>query len=181
MQGFIYIWRDKIRNMYYVGSHDGTLTDGYISSSRWFNAEYRYRPNDFRRKIIKFTLLSEMMKEEYRIIGLIKDHEYGTRFYNLKSGRKQGIVPWNKGRTNIYTQETLEKMSNAKRGKISPTKGKTNPFASNNGKKGALKQSKTASGRKMAIRPDGTRYWLYPESDCLDNKEQSANPRSITA
>jgi len=90
MQGFIYIWRDKVRNMYYVGSHDGTTTDGYISSSRWFNAEYRYRPNDFRRKILKFVSLSEMKKEEYQIIGLIKEHEYGTRFYNLQSGRKKG-------------------------------------------------------------------------------------------
>lgn len=41
-------------------------------------------------------------------------------------------------------------------------KGIPNEIAAENGKKGAAKQSTTVTGRKMAIREDGTRYWIYP-------------------
>lgn len=41
-------------------------------------------------------------------------------------------------------------------------KGKPNPQAAINGKAGAAKASKTCTGRKLAIRDDGTRYWIYP-------------------
>ena len=66
MQGFIYIWRDKTRNMYYVGSHDGKIDDGYISYSLWLTAEVRYRPADFKRRILKYVDLPNLKLEEYK-------------------------------------------------------------------------------------------------------------------
>ena len=182
MQHFVYLWYDTTRKMFYIGQHSGTLNDQYTSSSRWLSGEIRYRPKEFKRRIIKmFSTKHEAQVYEGYLLTLIKPDKFGLKYYNLKHGAPKGTLPWNTGRSNVYTQETLEKMSNAKKGRISPTKGKTNPLASNNGKKGALKLSKTVSGRRMAIRPDGTRYWVYPEVDCLENKEQSTNPRSITA
>lgn len=182
MQHFVYLWYDTTRKMYYIGQHTGKLNDQYTSSSRWLSGEIRYRPKEFKRRIIKtFITKHEAQVYEGYLLTLIKPDEFGLRYYNLKHGAPIGTLPWNTGKSNVYTMETLEKMSNAKKGKVSPTKGKPNPYASTNGKKGALKLSKTVSGRRMAIRPNGTRYWIYPEVDCLENKEQSTNPRSITA
>ena len=120
MQCFLYIWHDKCRKMFYVGMHEGNITDNYISSSRWFNGEHQYRPNDFKRKIIKtFNDRKTARKEEARVLRMIKESEFGKKYYNLKNGRPSGSEPWNKGKKNIYSQETLQKMSIARKGKPS--------------------------------------------------------------
>ena len=120
MQYFLYIWHDKCRKMFYIGMHEGTLDDNYISSSRWFNGEYHYRPKDFRRKIIKIlNNRKSARKEEARFLRMIKESDFGKKYYNLKNGRPSGSEPWNKGKKNIYSQETLQKMSAARIGKPS--------------------------------------------------------------
>ena len=158
---FIYIWRDKVRNMYYIGSHDGDPSDGYISSSRWLTGEICYRPQDFKRRIIKMVDVKDMKTEEYRLLNMIKEDEFGKRYYNLKHGKPKGSAPWNKGKVNIYSEETLSKMSAARIGKPT-TKGKPNPFAAKNGKKGASKLSATAAGRRKKVLTDGSWTWEYP-------------------
>jgi len=159
--GFIYIWRDKVRNMYYIGSHEGEINDEYISSSHWLTGEIKYRPNDFRRRIIKMIDLVDMKTEEYRFLNMIKEHEFGKKYYNLKHGVPRGTSPWNKGKVNIYSKETLSKMSAARIGKPT-TKGKKNPQAIINGKKGADKLSATVTGRRKKVLPDGSWTWEYP-------------------
>jgi len=159
--GFIYIWRDKVRNMYYVGSHEGSPDDGYISSSHWLTGEVKYRPHDFKRRIIKMIEVSDMKTEEYRLLNMIKEDEFGKKYYNLKHGKPRGSVPWNKGKINIYSDETLSKMSAARVGKPT-TKGKSNPQSIINGKKGASKLSSTVTGRRKKVLPDGSWTWEYP-------------------
>ena len=51
-ESFLYCWTDHINKMLYVGVHKGSDTDGYITSSKYFNAEYKKRPEDFTRQII---------------------------------------------------------------------------------------------------------------------------------
>ncbi len=86
--GFVYIWRDRKHNRYYIGSHWGTENDGYVCSSPWMLQAYKRRPNDFRRKILirvntdRKTLLE--MEEKY--LNAIQDHEVGTKYYNLCRG-----------------------------------------------------------------------------------------------
>ena len=46
-------------------------------------------------------------------------------------------------------------------------KGMISTVAAENGKKGSAKQSATVTGRKMAIREDGIRYWIYPNKATL--------------
>ena len=162
MIGFIYIWRDKARNMYYVGSHDGKPDDNYISSSHWLTSEVRYRPTDFRRKILKFIDVSLMKKEEYRLIKMIKEHEFGLRYYNLKSGRKPGSIPWNKGTVGLYSDQHRAKIADSRKGKPT-TKGKSNPLAAINGKKGAAKLSTKVTGRTRLYKEDGSWTWQYPK------------------
>ena len=162
MQHFIYIWRDKSRSMFYIGSHAGTTTDGYLSSSAWLRAEIRYRPADFRRRIICFTeSKNEALKIEYNLLSKIKEFEFATKYYNLKQGKPKGIEPWNKGKLGVYTQETKDKMSKRKLGN-QHTKGVGMPKSAENARRGALKMSKTITGRRIKVLPDGRRVWYHP-------------------
>lgn len=82
--GFVYIWYDKKHKRYYVGSHWGTETDGYICSSNWMRDAYKRRPNDFKRRIIKRVYdRKETLVEEYKILSLIEKEELGKKYYNL--------------------------------------------------------------------------------------------------
>jgi len=83
--GFIYIWRDKKHNRYYIGSHWGTEDDGYICSSRWMRKSYKRRPTDFRRKILSRigTSRIDLLQEEYKWLSMITDDLLGKKYYNL--------------------------------------------------------------------------------------------------
>lgn len=84
--GFIYLWYDKKRKMYYLGCHWGTEDDGYICSSNRMRDAYRRRPDDFRRKVISriYTNKNDLLEEEYRWLSNIKNEELGKRYYNLR-------------------------------------------------------------------------------------------------
>lgn len=145
MQYFTYLWIDRSRKMFYIGMHEGHIDDNYISSSRWFNGEYNYRPKNFRRKILKtFNDRASARQEEARLLAMIKEPEYGTKYYNLKNGRPKGTPASNKGKP--MSMEQRQKLSQIKSGKASPRKSIPNKS----------------------------------KADCFGNKEQSANPRSIT-
>lgn len=82
--GFVYIWRDKRKNMFYIGAHWGHETDGYICSSQWMKAAYQKRPDDFRRKIIfRSSNREEIFKRESAYLNLIKPEEIKSKYYNL--------------------------------------------------------------------------------------------------
>ena len=66
--GFVYIWRDKGKNRYYIGSHWGREDDGYICSSHWMRKSFKRRPLDFRRKILNRIYTNRIdlfFEEEY--------------------------------------------------------------------------------------------------------------------
>ncbi len=163
MQHFVYMWFDRARKMFYVGSHSGSVDDGYVSSSRWLSGEVRYRPADFKRRVIKFfdTKHEAQIYEGY-LLTLIQPLEFGTKYYNMKQGKPSGTPSWNSGKTGVYTEETLQKMSNKKLGNRSNT-GKSMPRSAENGKKGAAKLSAAVTGRKKFLKPNGTWTWVYPE------------------
>lgn len=83
--GFVYIWFDRKHKRYYIGSHWGTKDDGYICSSRWMRNSYKRRPNDFKRKILKYitTNRNELLNEEFKWLQLIDDNDLGKKYYNL--------------------------------------------------------------------------------------------------
>lgn len=81
-------------------------------------------------------------------------------FAGKKSAEKRKKTgPWNKGKTGVYSHETLEKMSRANRGKRAWNKGVSNPLSAENGRKGAAKLAATATGRKRVYHDDGTWTW----------------------
>src|SRR5208337_5265410 len=82
--GFVYIWRDRKHNRYYIGSHQGTENDGYICSSNWMRNSYKRRPEDFKRRILTRMIATrkELLIEEQRWLSMIKSEELKTRYYN---------------------------------------------------------------------------------------------------
>lgn len=91
--GFVYLWRDRKHNRYYVGSHWGTEDDGYVCSSKWMRNAYRIRSNDFRRRIIArvYTNRSDLLKLEETYLSMIHDSELRIKYYNISKSIKD---PW---------------------------------------------------------------------------------------
>ena len=81
---FIYIWKDRKRKKYYIGSHIGNTHDGYICSSIWMNNAYRKRPQDFKRRILENCNSENVYEREKYWLSMIKDVELNTKYYNAK-------------------------------------------------------------------------------------------------
>jgi hypothetical protein len=123
LSGFIYVWYDKKHHRYYVGSHWGTDDDGYICSSDNMKHNYRNRPYDFKRRIVKYiqTNRQDLLDEEQRWLNMIKPNEFGFRYYNISSSVK-GPYWWMNEKTK---QEVIAKVSASRKGQPSNWKGKT--------------------------------------------------------
>jgi hypothetical protein len=91
--GFIYIWRDRKNGMFYIGSHLGSETDGYIGSGTYFISAYKSRPNDFSRRIIEKNILKQnLLERENYWLSFIKPKELRNRYYNLKNVAAGGDI-----------------------------------------------------------------------------------------
>ena len=81
---FIYKWEDTKYGRYYIGSHVGSINDGYLFSGIDIKAEYKNRPSDFKRIILSYHLINEYheirdIEREYLIRF---DVENNDSFYN---------------------------------------------------------------------------------------------------
>lgn len=117
--GFVYIWYDRKHKRYYIGCHWGYIDDGYICSSSWMKKAYKYRPNDFKRRILTNNIASkeEMYLVEKNWLSLIKFEEISPntnhpRYYNLNI---TGFIPWHATEEGILS--VGEKISKANKGK----------------------------------------------------------------
>jgi hypothetical protein len=82
--GIVYLWYDRYKKKFYVGSHWGTENDGYICSSTYMKRAYNKRPQDFKRKIIsKIYNKNNLLEEEYKWLSMIKTEELGKKYYNF--------------------------------------------------------------------------------------------------
>ena len=121
-EGFIYIWFDRKRKMYYIGCHWGTLDDGYVCSSNRMRVAYRRRPYDFKRKILKRNIIREiLLEEEYKWLQLVKSNELGKKYYNLS---KKHFGHWSQNPKQVISmREKNTGKNNPMYGKVSPKKG----------------------------------------------------------
>lgn len=120
--GFIYIWYDKTDKRYYIGSHWGTIDDGYVCSSKWMKKVYKNRPMDFKRRILQIGIEQALLREmEYNWLSRIRKDELGTRYYNLNNSKilKSGNWPKDKARSD----DTKRKISESLKGNIPWNKG----------------------------------------------------------
>lgn len=93
--GFVYLWYDKKRQKYYLGSHLGNLNDGYTGSNKRFKSAYKNRPHSFKRRILEFY--ENISSKELRIreqywLNLIKPEELTNRYYNEKKLASGGDI-----------------------------------------------------------------------------------------
>jgi hypothetical protein len=94
--GFVYLWYDTKRKWFCIGSHMGSLEDGYTSSTGFMGRAIKKRPHDFKRRILYYyngTDQKELLAEEQKFLDRIKVEELcigqnkkkGTiRYYNIK-------------------------------------------------------------------------------------------------
>lgn len=112
--GFIYIWYDLKKKMYYIGRHWGHENDGYICSSKKMRNAYNYRPKDFKRRIISkiYTNNNDLILEEQKWLDMINQEECGTKYYNISLKSDAPSMLCKK-----HSEETKEKMSIKAKGK----------------------------------------------------------------
>lgn len=100
---------------------------------------WKRRSQDFKRRILSriYTSRKETFIKEFEWLRLIKGEELGRRYYNfcinppLRRGSKlskiscermsasrKGVPAWNKGKKNVYSEETKQKMSESHKGKM---------------------------------------------------------------
>lgn len=85
MIGFTYLWRDRRDHRFYLGSHVGTFDENYISGSEVFLNEYKRRPEDFRRRILRCFEdgdWEQVRQEEARLLAMLRPKKLGGRYYN---------------------------------------------------------------------------------------------------
>ena len=136
--GFVYIWYDKKRKMFYIGCHTGNFDDGYICSSRRMRKAYRRRPTDFKRRILSSGVFikSVLLDEEYKWLSLIKEHELNKKYYNARNTR---FGHWSETKDfsgknhpmygKKHTEESLRKISESGKGREPWNKGKTGVYS----------------------------------------------------
>lgn len=125
-EAFVYCWTDSKTNKLYVGSHVGSVDDGYVSSSRHFMAEYKQRPEDFSRQIIAHGNRDDVRSLESSILNSI-DAASNRSFYNLHNNNgkffvtddshKRSVITRKRKRLNWHSQETIHKIREANTGK----------------------------------------------------------------
>lgn len=164
---YLTIYMGKKLPMFYIGSSTLTkIKNGYrgsVSSKNYgkiWKEELKNNPELFKTKIISLHDSREQAfdKEEklQKILNVVKNSLYINKsFANSKFSLKQHSVwtrdkfktrvPWNKGKTDIYSNTTLKKMSFSKKGKSRPCSDETkiklsvpNPLKANLGEKNGM-------------------------------------------
>ncbi len=139
--GFIYIWRNSVTGKFYIGSHMGHTSDGYIGSGKHFRHAYKNSPQTFRRKIVEYVcgdvnhliereehwlvLAERKQASHYNSIffarGLHK-HSYDSKKVMgfLKTGRKW----YNDGVRDYMLHDSDERVSTLQSGRIEVSRNK---------------------------------------------------------
>lgn len=96
--------------MLYVGSHKGSIDDGYICSSKYMLEQYNKRPEDFSRQIVAEGPHDIMRKFESSIL-LSVNAASDKNFYNMHNNN--GVYILKK-----HSELTKLKIGNSQKGKI---------------------------------------------------------------
>lgn len=113
MEAFVYCWTDIKTNKLYVGSHKGSLDDGYVCSSKYMMSEYRKRSVDFIRQIIASGTHIEMRNLEHKILEAV-DAAANDDFYNACNGNSKF---YHKGKRGPWSLERRQQASIDRKGR----------------------------------------------------------------
>lgn len=191
--GFIYVWYDTYKKMFYIGSHWGHENDGYICSSRWMLKAYQNRPNDFKRRIVKriFTDRVDLLIEEQRWMDMINEL-HTIRFNHTDESRNDNVKYYNinlKVHKNVWHAyadniKTIgQKISESKKGKTTrpcSEETKLKISLSNIGKIRSVETRLAISKAKLASEKKHTEEWKRENSIRL-KKQHASGTRKIVA
>ena len=140
-ESFVYLWRDSLKNRYYLGYYSGNKKN-YICSSKYMMKEYVARPQDFKRRILKVGAKKEMAVLERQLLQKRKKH-LGERYYNLMIPRENSfpILKW--------TDEMKKARSLAYKGRTFSEEWKRNMSINHKGMSGKSPSEETR--RKISI------------------------------
>lgn len=157
MNAFVYCWTDKSNDMLYVGSHKGSIDDGYVCSSKYMLEEYQKRPSDFSRQIIAQGDYSDIRNLETILLSNL-NAAASCDFYNKHNGSSKFMT----------TPESIQKTASTKRlrGDYLP---ENNPMY---GKKHSEEVKKTHS-----IRMSGKNNPNWQKSFSEDTKKKMSDSR----
>jgi NUMOD3 motif len=109
MNAFVYCWTDHKENKVYVGSHKGSIDDGYICSSKYVREQIELRPTDFTRQIITEGEWDYCYAIETALLESV-DARNNRYYYNGHNNSPDFLFK-------AHTTETKQKMSVLKKGK----------------------------------------------------------------
>ena len=123
MYGYIYLTINKINHKTYVGQkklkNKNWDKDNYLGSGKYLKrAIKKYGKENFEKFLIQFCYSKEELDKQ-EIFWIAEYRKRGLAQYNIANGGcgTKGISAWNKGKTDIYSEETKKKLSEANKGK----------------------------------------------------------------
>jgi hypothetical protein len=94
--GYVYMWCDMERDMFYIGSHKGSIFDNYKSGSKWLNDSIKKRPHTFKMLVLDYYYgddRHELYDLETKWLKFY-NVESNDAYYNFKNQAKGGMVPF---------------------------------------------------------------------------------------
>jgi len=94
--GYVYMWCDMERDMFYIGSHKGSIFDKYKSGSKWLNDSIKKRPTTFKMLVLNYYCgndRSELYELETKWLKFY-NVESNDAYYNFKNQAKGGMGPF---------------------------------------------------------------------------------------
>lgn len=86
MSGFVYLWVNKINGKKYIGSHIGSVNDGYIGSGMAFNrAIKKYGVENFERIILESIDDNNLIREREQYYLDLFNAATDKTFYNMRA------------------------------------------------------------------------------------------------
>jgi hypothetical protein len=191
MKHYVYKVTDKLTGQYYFGSrsHICPENDEYMGSMKTWIPEDKHRlvkqiiRDDFETREIAIKFESEIigkhindnLNENYHIPN------YGFHtFGNVEIAKKiskanKGKLPWNFGKTNVYNNDTLKKMSKSAEGRIVTDEIKKKIGKSNKGKLSG--SSNPMYGKFGELNPNYGNKWSLEQRKIQSEKlKKSSNP-----
>ena len=95
--GYVYMWCDVKRNMYYIGSHKGRVYDKYKSGSKWLNKVIKKRPDTMKMRVLEYYYgrdREELYRLEGKWLQFYEVEKYPNRYYNFKNTARGGMGPF---------------------------------------------------------------------------------------
>lgn len=169
----IYIFKNTKEKKCYIGQsnrlkeriHEHSLN--YKTKSAYqddFHILLREKPELFISSVLEYCTVEELADKE--IYWMNRYESEGWELYNTRKKKQvithRGHIPWNKGKTGIYSEDTLKIMSNNKKGIQLSDNHKFKISESNKGEKNPMfgKHHSEESRKKISeARKGQTSYW----------------------